>query len=189
MIKKKKKAFILNSSSSLKTVVNYKKKKKKRRMSHICRGLWILPAVGLTDCIKIRTHTSPFLQKLPSTAEEEKVGGREGHWEKAEVAWLCLHKETASHAYAIKSHRNCPKNGHVCRTVACSTSLSTDRYLTVHPGAGQHQSGSVFSTPSLCTNTKPRNIATAQMRNCFSCPQLTACNCGRTLKPFTKLAL
>lgn len=55
-------------------------------MSHICRGLWILPAVGLTDCIKIRTHASPFLQKLPSTAEEEKVGGREGHCEKAEVA-------------------------------------------------------------------------------------------------------
>lgn len=53
-------------------------------MSHIFTGFWTLPAAGLTDHIKIRAGSSPFLQKLPSAAGEKKEGGE--NQEKAEAA-------------------------------------------------------------------------------------------------------
>lgn len=58
--------------------------KQKKRMSNIFTRFWIISAVGLTDHNKIRTGSSPFLQKLPSTLGRKSVGG--GNQEKAGVA-------------------------------------------------------------------------------------------------------
>lgn len=62
--------FVLNFSSTFKVSHELKK----RWISNAFRRSWILPAAGLTDRIRTRTGSSPFLQQLPSTLGRKNVG-------------------------------------------------------------------------------------------------------------------